>query len=53
MAKRQAFAYNDNYLKLGFTSVEANDEIRPQFVLCVEVLAHRSLKEAELRRHLE
>jgi len=33
-------------LKLGFTSVVVNDEIRPQFVLCLEVLAHGSLKEA-------
>jgi len=38
--------YNDNYLKLGFTSVMVNGEIRPQFLLCLEVLAHGSLKEA-------
>ena len=38
--------YNDNYLKLGFTSVMTNGEIQPQFVLCLEVLAHGSLKEA-------
>jgi len=37
--------YND-YLKLGFTSVLVNSEIWPQFVLCLEVLAHGSLKEA-------
>ena len=54
MAKRkQAFAYNDDYLKLGFTSVEVNGEIRPQCVLCLKVLAHSSLKETKLRRHLE
>jgi len=39
------FAYNDNYLKLGFTSVLATGEIRPQCVLCLDVLAHGSLKE--------
>jgi len=25
----------------------------PQFVLCIEVIAHSSLKEPKLRRHLE
>ena len=54
MAKRkQVFAYNDDYLKLGFTLVEVNGEVRPQCVVCLEVLAHSSLKEAKLRRHLE
>jgi len=33
-------------LKFVFTSVVVNGEIRPQFVLCLEVLAHWSLKEA-------
>jgi len=40
-------------LKQGFTSVEVNGEIRPQCMLCSEALAHRSLKEAKLRWHLE
>ena len=43
--RKQAFVYNDN-LKLGFTSVLVNGEIRPQFVLCLEVLTHGSLKGA-------
>ena len=35
MAKRkQVFAYNVDYLKLGFTSVKVNGESRPQRVLC-------------------
>jgi len=38
--------YNDNYLKLGFTSVVVNGEIWPQFVLYLEVFAQGSLKEA-------
>jgi len=38
--------YSDNYLKLGFASVVVNGEIRLQFVLCLEVLAHGSLREA-------
>jgi len=33
----QAFLYN-NYLKLGFTSVVVNGEIRPQFMLCLKSL---------------
>ena len=54
MAKqKQVFAYNDDYLKLGFTSVEVNDEVRPQCVLCLKVLAHSSLKEAKLHWDLE
>ena len=53
MAKRkQVFAYNDDYLKLGFTLVEINGEVRPQCVVCLEVLAHSSSKEAKLHRHL-
>ena len=46
-------AYKDNYLNLGFTSVKANGEVRQRCVLCLEVLAHSSLKEAKLRRCLE
>ena len=46
-------AYNDNYLNLGFTSVKANGEVRQRCVLCLEVLARSSLKEAKLRRCLE
>ena len=54
MAKRkQVFSYKPNFLKLGFTSVEVNGEVRPQCVLCLEVLAHSSLKETLLKRHLE
>ena len=53
MAKRkQVFSYNQDFLKLGFTSVEVNGEVRPQCVLCLEVLAHCSSKEAKLQRHL-
>ncbi|CAK8681314.1 unnamed protein product [Clavelina lepadiformis] len=54
MAKRkQVFAYNGDYLTLGFTSVEVNGEVKPQCVLCLKVLADSSLKEAKLRRHLQ
>ena len=54
MAKRkQVFAYNDEYLKLGFTSIEVNGEVRAQCVLCLTVLAHSSLKETKLLWHLQ
>ena len=54
MAKRKKiFLYNEDFLKFGFTSVEVNGEVRPQCVLCLEVLAHSSLKEAKLQRHLK
>jgi len=54
MAKRkQEFAYNDNYLKHRFTSIEVNGEIRPQCALWLGVLAHGSFTQAKLRRHLE
>ena len=49
MAKRkQVFSFNEKFLKLGFTSVEVNGEVRPHSVLCLEVLAHSSLKETKL-----
>ena len=54
MAKRkQVFSFNEKFLKLGFTSVEINGEVRPQCVLCLKVLAHSSLKETKLQRHLK
>ena len=54
MAKRkQAFTCKDNYLNLGFTLVEVNGEVRPQCIICLEVLAHSSLKEVKLQRHLK
>ena len=53
MAKRkQVFLFNKKFLKLGFTSVEVNGEVGPQCVLYLEVLAHSSLKETKLQRHL-
>ena len=56
MAKRKqilVFSYNEDFSKFGFTSVEVNGEVRPQCVLCLEVLAHSSLKEAKLQQHLK
>jgi len=53
MAKhKQAFANNDNNLKVRFTSVDVNGEIRRQSVFCMEISAHNSIKEVNLRQHL-
>ena len=45
--QKQVFAYDDDYLKLGFISVEVNGKVRPQCVLCLKVLAHSSLKKKQ------
>ena len=43
MAKqKQVFTCNDKCLKLRFTLIEVNSEIRPQCVVFLEVLAHSS-----------
>ena len=48
MAKRKhVFACNEDKLKLGFTLMEVNGEVRPQHVFCLKLLAHSSLKEAK------
>ena len=48
MAKqKQLFTYNNNYLNLGFTSLEVNVEVRQQCMLCLQALAHSSLKETK------
>lgn len=45
--------YDDDYIKLGFTSIEINGEIRPQCILCATVLSNDALKPAKLERHLK
>ncbi|XP_046976463.1 SCAN domain-containing protein 3-like [Vanessa cardui] len=45
--------YDDDYIKLGFTSIEINGETRPQCVLCATVLSNDALKPAKLERHLK
>lgn len=45
--------YDDDYIKLGFTSIEINGETRPQCVLCTAVLANDALKPSKLERHLK
>lgn len=45
--------YDDNYIKLGFTSIEVNGETRPQCVLCAVVLSNEALKPNKLERHMK
>lgn len=45
--------YDDDYIRLGFTSIEINGETRPQCVICTTVLANDALKPAKLERHLK
>jgi zinc finger BED domain-containing protein 5/7/8/9 len=45
--------YSLEYLKLGFTSTEVNEEERPVCVICSKILAADSMKPNKLKRHLE
>ena len=50
MTKR---SYNQEFLGLGFTSINDRGAVKPQCVLCYEVLSNKSLKKNKLKRHLE
>src|SRR5215469_84174 len=50
MAKRE---YKDEFLKVGFTFIKDKGTVRPQCVVCYEVLSNESLKLNKLKRHLE
>ncbi|KAH0999800.1 hypothetical protein HUJ04_013569, partial [Dendroctonus ponderosae] len=45
--------YNEEYLQFEFIENTANDELRPQCVLCCDVLSNGSMKPAKLQRHLK
>ena len=45
--------YSDDFLKWGFTDIVNAGVERLQCVVCLEVLAHESMKPAKLQRHLE
>ena len=45
--------YCDDYIKWGFTNIVIAGVERPQCVICLEVLAHESMKPAKLQRHLQ
>ena len=45
--------YSDDFLKWGFTDIVIAGVERPQCVVCLEVLAHESMKPIKLQRHLQ
>ena len=45
--------YKDEYLNLGFTYISQHGIIKPQCVICAEVLSNESFKHNKLKRHLE
>lgn len=49
MAKR---SYKDAFLDFGFTNIVDHGIIKPQCVICCEVLSNESLKSNKLKRHL-
>jgi hypothetical protein len=53
MCKSRKYTYDDNYLDFGFTSTEVDGEEKPQYVLCMKVLASECMIPNKLKRHLE
>ncbi|XP_045483145.1 zinc finger BED domain-containing protein 5-like [Harmonia axyridis] len=51
--KRKYRKYDDSYLDFGFTSIEVNNEEKPQCVLCLKILSSESMLPSKLKRHLE
>ncbi|XP_068204583.1 SCAN domain-containing protein 3-like [Palaemon carinicauda] len=49
MAKR---SYKDAFLDFGFTNIVDHGIIKPQCVICCEVLSNESMKSNKLKRHL-
>ena len=45
--------YNEDYIQIGFTSVDKNGTEMPQCVICHQVLSVHSMKPALLKRHLQ
>lgn len=43
--------YDPEYINLGFTFTNVNDEPRPQCVICLEILSNQSMKPSLLKRH--
>lgn len=50
--KRKYRKYDDSYLDFGFTSIEVNNEEKPQCVLCLKILSSESMLPSKLKRHL-
>ncbi len=49
-AAKKLQRYDEAYLQFGFT---VTADLRPQCVVCAEVLANDSMKPCKLKRHLE
>lgn len=49
--KRRKFS--EEYITFGLTSMNVNNEERPQCVIRYEILSNESMKPAKLRRHLQ
>ncbi|KAL4126234.1 hypothetical protein QTP88_010460 [Uroleucon formosanum] len=45
--------YNTEYLQLGFTFAGAEDEPKPQCIICLEILSNEGMKPSKLRCHFE
>ena len=50
MTKR---SYKQEFLDLGFTSINDRGTVKPLCVLCYEVLSNESLKKNKLKKYLE
>ncbi|XP_031330321.1 zinc finger BED domain-containing protein 5-like [Photinus pyralis] len=44
--------YDPEYINIGFTVTDVNNEPRPQCVICFEILSNQSMKPSLLNRHL-
>lgn len=44
--------YDPQYINIGFTVTDVNNEPRPQCVICFEILSNHRMKPSLLKRHL-
>ena len=51
MSKR-VYEYKTDFLNYGFTPISVGGIVKPQCVLCLQVLSNEALKESKLKRHL-
>jgi hypothetical protein len=50
--KPEGRKYDTNYLFRGFTDIDVDGEERPQYLLCMKVLAVENMNPNKLKRHL-
>jgi hypothetical protein len=51
--RKTATHYDENYINLGFTCADEQNEQRPQYAFCYAILADESLKPANVPHHVE